>query len=174
MVRLFLCLRDRGVMAIQVGDKVPEGSFKLRTDAGGGEVSTGDLFDGRRVVVVAVPGAFTPTCSTKHLPGYVNNVEAFQAKGIDCLACLSVNDAFVMEAWAKDQSTDGKVSMLADIDGAYTKALGMEMDLSAAGLGMRSKRYAMVVDNGTVTHLAVEERPGVLDVSSAESVLASL
>ncbi len=161
-------------MAIQVGDKVPAGSFKQKTAAGVGEVSTGDLFDGKKVVLVAVPGAFTPTCSTKHLPGYVDSVEAFQAKGVDSLACLSVNDAFVMEAWAKDQRTDGKVSLLADIDGAYTKALGMEMDLSAAGLGMRSKRYAMVVDNGVVTHLAVEESPGELDVSSAPSVLAVL
>ena len=161
-------------MAIQVGDKVPQGMFKQKTDAGVGDVSTGDLFDGRRVVLVAVPGAFTPTCSTKHLPGYVTSVEAFRAKGVDSVACLSVNDAFVMEAWAKDQATDGKVNMLADIDGAYTKALGMEVDLSAAGLGMRSKRYAMVVDNGTVTHLAVEESPGVLDVSSAPSVLAAL
>ncbi len=161
-------------MAIQVGDKMPAGSFKQKTADGVGDISTDDLFAGKKVVLVAVPGAFTPTCSAKHLPGYVEAVEAFRSKGVDSLACLSVNDAFVMEAWGRDQSAEGKVVMLADGNGAYTKALGMDMDLSAAGLGVRSKRFAIVVDDGTVSHLAAEESPGVLDVSSAESVLAAL
>ena len=120
-----------------------------------------------------MPGAFTPTCSAKHLPGFVNQSEALRAKGVDSIACLAVNDAFVMGAWGKDQQADGKVDMLADGSAAFTSALGLELDLVAAGLGVRGKRFAMIVDDGTVTHLAVEE-PGAFEVSSAEAILAKL
>ena len=161
-------------MAIQVGEKIPAGAFKQKTAEGVNEISTEALFAGKKVVLVAVPGAFTPTCSAKHLPGYVQAAAAFGAKGIDTVAFMAVNDVFVMEAWGQDQAVAGKVSLLADNAGEYTRALGMEADLSAAGLGMRSKRFALVVDDGTVTHVAVEDSPGALDVSSAESVLAAL
>jgi len=150
-------------------------SMKLMTATPDGpkEVSTEALFKGKKVVLLAVPGAFTPTCSAKHLPGYVQNFEALKAKGVDEIVCMAVNDPFVMGAWAKDQGTDGKVVMLADGSGAFTKAMGLELDLVARGLGMRSQRFAMVVDDMKVTHLAVEA-PGDFDVSRAEAVLAVL
>lgn len=162
------------VMAIQVGQKMPAGVFRHRTADGVKELTTETLFTGKKVVLVSVPGAFTPTCSTKHLPGFLQEAEAFRAKGVDTLAFMAVNDAFVMDAWGRDQAVGDKIIMLADGLGEYTRALGMEMDLSAGGLGMRGRRFAVVVDDGTVTHVAAEERPGVLDASSAASVLASL
>jgi glutaredoxin/glutathione-dependent peroxiredoxin len=131
------------------------------------------LFKGKKVVLFAVPGAFTPTCSAKHVPGFVQNDAALKAKGVDAVACLSVNDAFVMGAWGKDQKSDGKVVMLADGNGDFTRAVGLELDATANGLGKRSKRYAMVVENGVVKTLNVEA-PGAFEVSSAEAILKTL
>ena len=161
-------------MSIQIGDSVPSGAFKKKTADGIEDISTDDLFTGKKVVLFSVPGAFTPTCSAKHLPGYVGQAAALKDKKVDTIACLSVNDAFVMDAWGKNQGVGDEVLMLADGSGSYTRALGMELDLNGLGLGVRGKRFAMVVDDGKVTHLAVEPNPGELDVSSAESVLAAL
>ena len=161
-------------MSIQVGDTVPAGAFKRKTAEGISDLSTDDLFKGKKVALFSVPGAFTPTCSAKHLPGFVNQAAALKDKGVDTIACLSVNDAFVMDAWGQNQGVGSEVVMLADGSGDYTKALGLELDLSGLGLGVRGQRFAMIVDDGKVTHLAVEPNPGELDVSSAESVLAAL
>ena len=160
-------------MTIKVGDKVPSVKLKQMTAEGVKEVSTDDFFKGKKVVLFAVPGAFTPTCSAKHVPGFVQNDAALKAKGVDAVACLSVNDAFVMGAWGKEQKADGKVVMLADGNGDFTRAVGLELDATANGLGKRSKRYAMIVDNGVVTTLNVES-PGAFEVSSAEAVLKAL
>ena len=161
-------------MTISVGDKVPSISLKLMTDDGPSDITTEALCGGKKVVIFGLPGAYTPTCSAKHLPGFVDQAEAFKAKGVDSIACLSVNDAFVMGAWGKDQGAGDKVLMLADGSAEFTKATGLELDLTPMGMGVRSKRYAMVLDDGVVSHLAVEENPGGLDVSSAEKVLAAL
>jgi glutaredoxin/glutathione-dependent peroxiredoxin len=160
-------------MTIKVGDKVPSVKLKQMTAEGVKEVSTDDFFKGKKVVLFAVPGAFTPTCSAKHVPGFVQNDAALKAKGVDAVACLSVNDAFVMGAWGKDQKSDGKVVMLADGNGDFTRAVGLELDATANGLGKRSKRYAMVVENGVVKTLNVEA-PGAFEVSSAEAILKAL
>jgi peroxiredoxin len=160
-------------MTIKVGDKIPSAKLKQMTPEGVKEVSTDDFFKGKKVVLFAVPGAFTPTCSAKHVPGFVQNDAALKAKGVDAVACLSVNDAFVMGAWGKDQKSDGKVVMLADGNGDFTRAVGLELDATANGLGKRSKRYAMVVDNGVVKTLNVEA-PGAFEVSSAEAILKTL
>ena len=158
-------------MTIKVGDSIP--SMKLMTAAADGpkEISTDEIFKGKKVVLFAVPGAFTPTCSAKHLPGFVQEAAAFHAKGVDTIACLAVNDVFVMGAWGADQGVGDKVLMLADGSGALTKALGLELDLVARGLGVRSQRFALVAEDGRVTHLAVEA-PGGFDVSRAEALLA--
>ena len=161
-------------MTIQVGDTVPEGMLMRMTAEGPAPITTDELFSGKKVVLFAVPGAFTPTCSAKHVPSYVSNAEALSAKGVDTVACLSVNDVFVMGAWGKDQGVGDKVMMLADGAGDYTAKLGLELDLSARGLGKRATRFAMVVDNGKVSHLAVEENPGEMSVSGAEAVLGKL
>lgn len=161
-------------MTIQVGDTLPSGSFKVKTSDGIDDLSSDDLFNGKKVVLFSLPGAFTPTCSAKHLPGYISNADALKAKGVDEIACLAVNDAFVMGAWGEAQGAAGKVTMLADGSGTYTNALGMELDLGGLGLGVRGKRFAMVVDDGKVTHLAEEPNPGELDVSAAEKILAEL
>lgn len=160
-------------MSIKEGDKVPQIGLKRMGENGPEDVDPSDYFGGKKVVVFSVPGAFTPTCSAKHLPGFVNQADALRAKGVDNIACLAVNDAFVMGAWGKDQQADGKVDMLADGSAAFTSALGLELDLVAAGLGVRGQRFAMIVDDGTVTHLAVEE-PGAFEVSSAEAILSKL
>jgi peroxiredoxin (alkyl hydroperoxide reductase subunit C) len=160
-------------MSVKVGDSIPSMKLMMGTAEGPREVSTDDLFKGKRVVMFAVPGAFTPTCSAKHLPGFVQNVDAIKAKGVDNIICVAVNDAFVMGAWGKDQGTGDKVIMLADGSAALTKALGLELDLTARGLGIRSQRYALVADDGKVTHLAVEA-PGGFEVSKAESIIAAL
>jgi peroxiredoxin len=160
-------------MTIKVGDKVPSAKLKQMTAEGIKEVATDDFFKGKKIVLFAVPGAFTPTCSAKHVPGFVQNAAALRDKGVDTIACLSVNDAFVMGAWGKDQKADGKVVMLADGNGDFTRAVGLELDATANGLGKRSKRYAMVVDNGVVTTLNVEA-PGAFEVSSAEAILKAL
>ena len=158
---------------IQIGDTIPSVKVTAATAEGPQEISTADVFRGKTVVLFAVPGAFTPTCSARHLPGYIENVDALKAKGVDEVACLAVNDAFVMGAWARDQGVDGRLLMLADGSGAFTKALGLELDLTARGLGIRAQRFALVAEDGRVMHLAVEE-PGGFEVSRAESVLAVL
>jgi len=159
-------------MAIKEGDKIPAATLHTMRDGKPAAVSTSDLFDGKKVVVFAVPGAFTPTCSMAHLPGYVVHADAIKAKGVDSIVCLSVNDAFVMDAWGKDKNAE-HLMMVGDGNGAFTKAVGLEMDGSGFGLGTRSQRYAMVVENGVVKKLAVEA-PGKLEVSKAESILAGL
>ncbi len=161
-------------MSIKVGDKVPKITLSHMTVDGPAQIGSGEIFSGKKVVLFALPGAFTPTCSAKHVPGFVENAAAIKAKGVDTIACLSVNDAFVMGAWAKDQDVGEKVLMLADGSAEFTKAVGMELDLTARGLGVRSQRYAMVVDDGVVKSLHLEENPGGLDVASAEKVLAEL
>jgi len=160
-------------MTIKPGDSVPSVKVMQATAEGPKEVDTAELFAGRTVVLFGVPGAFTPTCSAKHLPGFVQNAAALKAKGVDLIACMSVNDAFVMRAWAKDQGITEEVVMLADGSAALTRALGMEFDLTARGLGLRSQRFALVAKDGQVTHVAVEA-PGAFEVSKAEAVLAAL
>ena len=160
-------------MTIKVGDAIPSMKLTEATADGPKEVSTDSIFKGKKVVLFAVPGAFTPTCSVKHMPSFLQNIDRLKAKGVDTIACVAVNDAFVMNAWAKDQGSAGKVVMLADGSGQFTKALGLELDLNARGLGTRSQRYALVAENGKITHLGVEG-PGEFSVSSAESVLESL
>ncbi|HJW42480.1 MAG TPA: peroxiredoxin [Rhizomicrobium sp.] len=160
-------------MTIHAGDKVPSATLMEMQEGGPKPVKTDELFAGKKVVVFALPGAFTPTCSAKHVPGFVQNIDALKAKGVDDVVCVSVNDAFVMGAWGKDQKAGGKVRMLADGNGDFTRAMGLEMDGSRFGMGKRSQRYAMIVDNGTVKELNVEE-PGAFSVSSAEHVLKQL
>ncbi|MDR3521002.1 MAG: peroxiredoxin [Acidocella sp.] len=158
---------------IKVGDKIPEMKLMTATAEGPREVDTADIFGTGKVVMFAVPGAFTPTCSAKHLPGFVSHMEALKAKGVDKVVCMAVNDAFVMGAWAKDQKVGDAIIMLADGSAAFTKALGLQLDLVARGLGIRSQRFALVTQDGVVTHLAVEEAGG-FDVSRAEAVLEAL
>jgi peroxiredoxin len=160
-------------MTIKVGDRMPEGSFGVMTKDGPGSMSTGDLFKGKKVVLFAVPGAFTPTCSMNHLPGYIQHAAAIQAKGVDTIACMAVNDAFVMDAWGRDRQAGDRVLMLADGNGTYSKALGLELDASGFGMGHRSQRFAIVVQDGIVRQLHVEA-PREFKVSSAEHVLSSL
>jgi peroxiredoxin len=159
-------------MTIKVGDKIPSATLMEMRDGKPAPVKTDDFFAGKKVALFALPGAFTPTCSAKHVPGFVNNHDALKAKGVDEIACLSVNDAFVMGAWGKDQKADGKVHMLADGNGDFTRATGLEMDGTKFGMGKRSQRYSMIVDNGVVKSLNVEE-PGAFDVSSAEFLMSS-
>lgn len=160
-------------MTIKKGDRLPSGEFGMMTEEGPGKISTDKLFSGKKVVLVSVPGAFTPTCSLNHLPGFVEHADAIREKGVDTIACMAVNDVFVMNAWGKDRKVGDKVQMLADGNGDYTRALGLEMDGSGFGLGMRGQRFAMIVDDGVVTHLAVEE-PGKFEVSKAEAILQEL
>jgi len=160
-------------MTVKVGDSIPSMKLMMGTAEGPKEVSTDDLFKGKKVVMFAVPGAFTPTCSVKHLPGFVQSADAIKAKGVDSVICVAVNDVFVMGAWGKEQGVVDKVVMLADGSAALTKALGLELDLTARGLGIRSQRYALVAEDGKVTHLAVEA-PGGFEVSRAESILAAI
>ncbi len=160
-------------MAIEQGEKMPSGVFNVMTESGPGAMSTDELFAGKKVVLVSVPGAFTPTCSQNHLPGFVQHADEILAKGVDTIACMSVNDVFVMNAWGKDQGVGDKVVMLADGNGDYAKALDLVMDGTAFGMGKRSQRFAIVVDDGVATHVAVEA-PGKFEVSKAESVLAAL
>ena len=160
-------------MTIKVGDKIPSVKLKQMTPEGMKDVQTDEFFKGKKVVLFALPGAFTPTCSAKHLPGFVEKAAEIKSKGVDTIACLSVNDAFVMNAWGKEQKADGKVQMLADGNGDFTRAVGRELDGSGYGLGKRSQRYAMLVDDGTVKLLNVE-KPGAFEVSSAETVLKAL
>ena len=160
-------------MTIQVGDKLPQITVTKMTEEGPKPVSMEELCAGRKVVLFAVPGAFTPTCSVQHLPGFIENSQALKDKGVDVVACVSVNDPFVMSAWGTERGVGDNVMMLSDGNCEFTSAIGLEMDGSGFGLGTRSQRYAMIVDDGVVSALQVESGPG-LDVSSAESVLGSL
>ncbi len=159
-------------MAIEEGQKLPEATLHMMQEGRPAAVTTDDLFAGKKVVLFAVPGAFTPTCSQAHLPGYVVNADAIKAKGVDSIVCLSVNDAFVMDAWGQNANAE-ELLMVGDGNGDFTSALGLEMDGSGFGLGTRSQRYAMIVDDGTVTKLAVED-PGQFEVSAAEAILEAL
>lgn len=155
---------------IKVGDKIPAAKLKTRIQGEAKDLTTDDIFAGKKVALFSVPGAFTPTCSAKHLPGYVEHADALRAKGVDTVACLAVNDAFVMEAWGKDQKVGDKVLMLADGSGDFAKALGLELDLTANGMGVRSKRFSMLVENGVIKTLNVE-KPGAFEVSDAATML---
>jgi peroxiredoxin len=160
-------------MTIKVGDKMPAGQF-TRMGANGPEpLSTDELFGGKKVVLFSVPGAFTPTCSAKHLPSYVENAAALKAKGVDTIACMAVNDVFVMSAWGNAGNVGDSVLMLADGNGEYARALGMELDASGFGMGTRSKRFSVIVDDGVVTHLNVEP-PGEFGISSGDAALEQL
>jgi peroxiredoxin len=160
-------------MTIKVGEKVPSATLMEMKSGSPQPVKTDDIFSGKKVVLFALPGAFTPTCSAKHLPGFVQNADELKKKGVDAIACLSVNDAFVMGAWGEQQHAGDKIMMLADGNGDFTKALGLEMDASRFGMGKRSQRYSMIVDDGVVKELNVEE-PGAFSVSSAEHVMKQL
>ena len=161
-------------MTINVGDKIPSVTLKQLTPEGVKEVTTDEIFGGKKVILFAVPGAFTPACSQRHLPGFVERAADIKAKGVDEIACVAVNDAFVMGAWGREQKTEGKVRMLADGSGDLVRALGLELDLSKGGLGIRSQRYSMLVDNGVVKSLNIEKQPGQVDVSGAEAMLRAL
>jgi peroxiredoxin len=161
-------------MAIKVGDKVPNGTFTVMTAEGPKPKTSDELFKGKKVVLFAVPGAFTPTCSNNHLPGFVKNAAAIKAKGIDTIAVTGVNDVFVMNAWKKASGAEGKVEFLADGSGKFASALGLTVDLGERGLGTRSQRYCMVVEDGVVKTLNIEDAPGKADVSGAENLLKGL
>ena len=160
-------------MAIKEGDKVPSVTLQQMTADGLQQVSTDEFFKGKRVVVVGVPGAFTPVCSTQHLPGFVQNADAIKAKGVDTIACISVNDAFVMDSWGKAQNAGDGIVMLADGNADFAKAAGFEWDVSKFGMGLRSRRFAMLVEDGVVKNLLLEESTG-LDISTAENLLGKL
>lgn len=160
-------------MTISVGDKIPTAMMTTMTPDGPGPVSTDDFFSGKKVVLFAVPGAFTPTCSAKHLPGFVTQADEILAKGVDTIACMSVNDVFVMHAWGKDAGVEDKVVMLADGNGDFTKAIGLEMDGTGFGMGIRSQRFAMIVEDGVISELNIEE-PGAFQVSSSGHILSQL
>jgi len=160
-------------MAIKAGEKMPSGTFSVMTESGPGAMSTDELFAGKKVVLVSVPGAFTPTCSMNHLPGFVEHAGDIRAKGVDTIACMAVNDVFVMDAWGKDRGVKNDVVMLADGNGEYATALGLTMDASGFGMGTRGQRFAIVVDDGVATHVAVEA-PGKFEVSKADAILAQL
>lgn len=160
-------------MTISVGDTIPDINIATMGEQGPQPISTAEFFAGKKVVLFSVPGAFTPTCSAKHLPGFIENAQAFFDKGVDTIACMSVNDAFVMGAWGKSQSADGKVVMLADGNGDFSKAMGLEMDASGFGMGIRGKRFSMIVNDGKVEAVNVED-PGAFHVSSAEHTLSQL
>lgn len=160
-------------MTIKAGERMPSGTLKTMSAEGPRDVSTAELFNGKKVVLFSVPGAFTPTCSARHLPGFVEHADAIKAKGVDTIACMAVNDPWVMSAWGKASNVSDKILMLADGNGDYARALGLETDLRGGGLGMRGQRFAIVVDNGVATQVLVEA-PKEFKVSSAENVLAQL
>ena len=160
-------------MAIKVGERVPSGTLKMMTKDGPKDVSTDDLLRGKKVVLFSVPGAFTPTCDAKHLPGFVQLADQIRAKGVDTIACMAVNDVFVMNAWGKSSGVGDKVTMLADGNGEFAKALGLELDARKFGMGTRGQRFALVIDDGVLKSLNVEE-PGQFKVSAAEHVLGLL
>ncbi len=154
-------------MTIKQGDQLPAGTFKVMTENGPTDVSTDDLFKGKKVVLFSVPGAFTPTCSNQHLPSYLQNYDKIKAQGVDTIACMAVNDAFVMGAWGKDKGVGDKIKMLADGNGEYTKKLGLELDGTGFGLGIRGKRFSMIVNDGVVEKLSVDN--GAYELTGAEA-----
>lgn len=160
-------------MTIKPGDSLPSAEFNIITADGAQKLSVENVFTGRKVVLFAVPGAFTPTCSMNHFPGFLAAYDAIKAKGVDAVACTAVNDAHVMNAWSKASGNDGRILMLADGSGAFAKAIGLDVDLTANGMGVRSRRYSMIVDNGVVKTLNVETKSGV-NVSGAETILEQL
>jgi peroxiredoxin len=161
-------------MAIKVGDKIPEGKFRVMTAEGPGWKSTDEVFKGKKVVLFAVPGAFTPTCHKNHLPGFLKNADAIKAKGIEAIAVTSVNDVFVMAEWQKTSDAESKIEFLADGNADFAKALDLTMDGSAGGLGLRSQRYSMLVEDGVVKSLNIEDAPGKAEVSGADALLKQL
>ena len=161
-------------MTIKVGDRLPDATFTVMTSDGPQTRTTDDFFKGRRVVLIGVPGAFTPTCHRNHLPGFVSKADEILAKGIDEIAVTGVNDVFVMDAWAKQSGAEGKVTFLADGSANFVKAIGLSLDMSQRGLGTRSQRYSMLVDDGIVRKLHVEEAPGKAEVSGADALLKVL
>jgi peroxiredoxin len=161
-------------MSIGIGDRLPDATFRVLGSDGIEQMTTKDIFAEKKVVLFAVPGAFTPTCHLKHLPGFVQNADAFKGKGVDTVACIAVNDPFVLDAWAKAAGGKGKVLFLSDGNAEFTKKIGLDFDGSGIGLGTRSKRYAMLVEDGTVTSLNLEDSPGVADASTAEKLLAGM
>ena len=161
-------------MTIKVGDRIPEGKFRVMTPEGPGWKTTDEVFKGKKVVLFAVPGAFTPTCHRNHLPGFLQHLDAIKAKGVDNVAVTAVNDVFVMTEWKKASGADGKIEFLADGNGDFAKALDLTMDGSAGGLGLRSKRYSMLLEDGIVKKLNIEEAPGKAETSGAETLLKQL
>ena len=162
-------------MTIKVGDKLPETTFMtMGPDGAPKPMKTADVFGGKKVALFAVPGAFTPTCSNNHLPGFLKNADAIKAKGVDTIAVTGVNDVFVMEAWSKATGAQGKIEFLSDGNGDFAKAIDLALDASGAGLGLRSRRYAMLVEDGVVKTLSVEDEPGKAEISSAENLLKQL
>ena len=161
-------------MAISIGDRLPDFAFKVFGKDGPAELTVSELCSGKKVVLFAVPGAFTPTCHLNHLPGYLEHLETIKSKGVDEIAVVSVNDVFVMNAWAQNTGGEGKITYLSDGSGDFAKAIGMDMDLSAGGLGIRSKRYSMIVDDGTVSALNIEDGPGQAVKSGAAAIIEQL
>ena len=161
-------------MTISVGERVPPATFRTMTPDGPAPKTSDDIFKGKKVVLFAVPGAFTPTCHKNHMPGYVKNADAIKAKGIDTIAVTGVNDVFVMDAWKKNTDADGKIEFLADGSAAFANAIGLTVDLGARGLGTRSQRYAMLIEDGVVKTLNLEDSPGKADISGAENLLKGL
>ena len=161
-------------MPIKVGDKLPNTTFRVMTAEGPKPKTTDEVFKGRKVALFAVPGAFTPTCSNLHMPSFLNNIDAFKKKGVDAIAVTSVNDAFVMKEWAKASGADGKIDFLADGSADFAKAVDMVLDASAGGLGIRSKRYSMLVDDGVVKQVNVEDAPGKCEISGGQALLGQI
>src|ERR1700689_968700 len=167
-------MREDTTMAIKVGDRVPNGTFTVMTADGPKPKTTDELFKGKKIVLFAVPGAFTPTCHKNHLPGFLQNADAIKQKGVDAIAVTAVNDGFVMDAWKKATGAEGKIEFLADGNGDFAKAIDMTLDGSGNGLGLRSKRYSMLVEDGVVKKLNVEDAPGKADISGADALLKQL
>lgn len=161
-------------MSIKVGERIPQAKFRVMSESGPAEKTTDDVFKGKKVVLFAVPGAFTPTCHNNHLPGFLKNADAIKAKGVDTIAVTGVNDVFVMDAWKKATGAGGKIEFLADGNGDFAKAIDLALDASGVGLGLRSRRYAMLVEDGVVKKLSVESEPGKAEVSSAENLLKQM
>lgn len=161
-------------MTISVGDKLPDSEFTIMSADGPAKMSTAELSAGKKVILVAVPGAFTPTCHANHLPGFLEHIDAIKEKGVDTVAFVTVNDIHVVTAWEKASNNNGKIQFLSDGNADFAKAIGMDIDLGVAGMGVRSKRYSMIIDDGTVTAINLEENPGQADVSSAATVLEQL
>ena len=161
-------------MTIEVGQKLPDATFKIMTPDGSKEQTTADIFAGKTVVLFGVPGAFTPTCSNNHLPGYLENHDAILAKGVDTIAVVAVNDQFVMSAWARFSGGEGKIAFLADGSGDFVRSVGLDADMSVAGMGLRSRRFSMIVKDGVVASINIEDKPGQAVASGAATILEQL